>query len=161
MRIRDGRRLSFIVLGVAGAASISTLVTVDALASPHNDYMLQCQGCHQPDGSGSSGSVPDMRDTIGLFLGVPGGREFLVGVPGSAQSPLSNAELAEVLNWMIVAFGPREVAARFTPFTADEVALTRRPLADVEPARNALMDLIEAGRTSTSSSHIEQAASQQ
>ena len=160
MRIRDGRGLSFIVLGVAVAASISTLVAVDALASPHNDYMLQCQGCHQPDGSGSSGSVPDMRDTIGRFLFVPGGREFLVRVPGSAQSPLSNAELAEVLNWMIVAFGPREVAVRFTPFTGDEVARTRRPLADVEPARNALMHLIEARQTLPSNQRTGQTAAQ-
>ena len=160
MRTRVGRPTFAIALCLAGAALAATSVAFGALASPHNDYMLQCQGCHQPDGSGSSGSVPDMRDTIGLFLFVPGGREFLVRVPGSALSPLSNARLAEVLNWMIAAFGPSEVAARFTPFTAGEVARTRRPLADVEPVRKALMNLIEAGRTSESSSLIEPTAAQ-
>ncbi len=114
MRIRIGCRFPVIGLWVAGAALVVTSVAAGALASPHNDYRLQCQGCHRPDGSGSIGGVPDLRDTMGLFLGVPGGREFLVRVPGSAQSPLTNARLAEVLNWMIAAFGPREVAARFT-----------------------------------------------
>ena len=50
---------------------------------------------------------------MGTFLTVPGGREYLVRVPGSAQSPLSDAELARVLNWMIRAFGPPAIAADF------------------------------------------------
>ena len=64
-------------------------------ASPHNDYMLQCQGCHMADGRGSPGSVPDLRGRMGLFIEVHGGRAYLISVPGSAQSPLSNLELAK------------------------------------------------------------------
>ena len=146
------RLFSVGVLGVTSTALFAMSAATSALASPQNDYMLECQGCHQPNGSGSIGSVPDLRDTIGLFLGVPGGREFLVRVPGSAQSSLSNARLAEVLNWMIETFGPSEVAARFTRFTAGEVARSRQPLNDVEPVRNALMRRIEAERTAARSS---------
>ena len=65
-------------------------------------YMLNCQGCHQADGRGLQGSVPDMRNFVGKFLDTPGGREFLVQVPGSANSPLSDAALAELLNWILI-----------------------------------------------------------
>ena len=72
--------------------------------------------------------------------------EYLVRVPGSAQSPLSNARLAEVLNWMIREFGPEEVAADFAPFGADEVARYRDPpLSDVESVRLELVRKIEQG----------------
>jgi mono/diheme cytochrome c family protein len=117
-------------------------------ATPHNDYMLQCQGCHMADGSGSPGSVPDLRGNLVRFLTVAGGREFLIRVPGSAQSPLSDAELAEVLNWMVRAFDPAAVARRFTPFTAQEVAAHRTPLADVVSVRTALMERIASGSSS-------------
>ncbi|MFQ5512921.1 MAG: c-type cytochrome [Myxococcota bacterium] len=104
-------------------------------------YMLECQGCHRPDGSGWPGAVPSLRNSIGRFLTVPGGREFLVRVPGSAQSPLSDAELAEVLNWMIRSFGPEPIAARFEPYRAEEVQRYRRsPLTDVESVRRTLLE---------------------
>jgi hypothetical protein len=110
-------------------------------ADPRIDYMLECQGCHLPDGSGKPGAVPSLRDSIGRFLLVPGGRAFLVQVPGSATSPLSDERLAAVLNWMIEHFGPAEVAADFRPFVADEVAAWRsQPLLDVESRRAALVE---------------------
>jgi len=111
-------------------------------ANPRHDYMLQCQGCHMADGSGSLGSVPDLRGRLGLFLEVEGGREFLIRVPGSAQSPLSNSELAKVLNWMVREFGPSQVSARFAPFTAREIGRHRRPLSEIEPLRQILMERI-------------------
>ena len=51
------------------------------------NYILNCQGCHLPDASGSPGVVPRMNDFIGNFLHVDGGREFIVQVPGSANAP--------------------------------------------------------------------------
>ncbi len=98
------------------------------------------------DGSGVPGSVPDLRENLGLYLGVEGGREFLIRVPGSAQSPLTNSELAEVLNWMIRKFGPAEVGANFELFTAEEVSLHRRPLADVVTVRAGLIERIASAR---------------
>ena len=142
-----------LMIGVACAA-LSPLFPVWAAdpvrADAGNDYMLQCQGCHMADGSGLPGSVPDLRGHLGLFVGVQGGRQFLISVPGSAQSPLSNSELAEVLNWMIREFGPAEVAPNFMPFTAEEVGLHRRPLTEVEPVRRILMERIASGRPAAS-----------
>ncbi len=39
------------------------------------NYMLNCQGCHSADGSGI-GDIPEMKNFVGNFLRVPGGREF-------------------------------------------------------------------------------------
>ncbi len=129
------RRGSALALGLALAG-----FAVDARAAPGIDYMLQCQGCHLADGGGSPGAVPPLAGLVGKFLWVPRGREYLVRVPGSSQSPLSDAELAAVLNWMIRRFGPAEVAQDFTAFSADEVAGYRNPpLTDVETLRAELL----------------------
>jgi len=129
-------------------ALAAALTAAEASGGPDRDYMLQCQGCHRADGSGFGASVPDLRGSVGLFLEVPGGREFLVQVPGSAQAPLGDAELAAVLNWMIARFGPERVAASFEPYTGAEVSLLRRPLLDVAGARAKLVERIaeEQGR---------------
>ena len=103
-------------------------------------YMLECQGCHLADGAGAAGKVPALKGFVGRFLTVAGGREYLVQVPGSAQSRLDDAELASVLNWIVGRFGPEAIAANFVPFTAQEVARYRgRPLTDVEAVRRELM----------------------
>ncbi len=131
--------------GRAGKAAIAALCVwtfaVDASAnSPDIDYMLQCRSCHLADGAGAPGRVPDLRDQIGLFLTVQGGREFLIRVPGSSQSPLDDARLAAVLNWMVREFGPASVAASFEPFDSEEVARHRsEPLIDVEGKRAGLL----------------------
>jgi mono/diheme cytochrome c family protein len=131
-----------------------TLVTGGASAvsaeAPQILYMLQCQGCHLADGSGAPGSVPSLAG-LERFLAVPGGREYLVRVPGSAQSPLSDAELAAVLNWMIREFGLPEVAADFAPYSAGEVAGVRHPpLTDVDDVRRDLLRRIaRRGRESS------------
>jgi hypothetical protein len=80
MRLRAAA-VALVVLGVTAPARAE---------SPEILYMLQCRGCHRPDGAGTPGVVPPLAGFVGRFLGVPGGREFLVRVPGSAQSPLTD-----------------------------------------------------------------------
>ena len=58
------------------------------------NWTLNCQGCHRPDGSGSEGTAPSLAGTVSKFLNVPGGRDYLGRVPGVATSPLGNADLA-------------------------------------------------------------------
>jgi hypothetical protein len=129
------RRASALALGLCLVG-----FACDARADPGVDYMLQCQGCHLADGGGSPGAVPPLTGLMGKFLWVPRGREYLVRVPGSSQSPLSDAELAAVLNWMIRRFGPEQAARDFTAFSADEVAGYRDPpLTDVETLRAELL----------------------
>ena len=59
---------------------------------------------------------------------LPGGREYLSRVPGAATAPISDAELAELLNWALWNFDSSHVAPGFKPYTAAEVgALRARP----------------------------------
>jgi hypothetical protein len=132
-------------MGAVFAALVATRVAAEGRADPRVDYMIQCQGCHLADGSGLPGAVPPLQGRLGRFLEVPGGRAFLVKVPGSAQSALDDARLASVLNWMIRRFGPKTVAARFRPYDAAEVARWRRePLVDVAAERARIVSRIDA-----------------
>ena len=131
----------------AALAALALLAAASARgADPRVDYMLQCQGCHLADGSGSPGAVPDLRGSLARFPGVPGGREYLVRVPGAAQSPLSDARLAALLDWMLREFGPAEAAAGLEPYRAEEVARWRaQPYAEVQTVRRELLRRIEPG----------------
>ncbi|MAE96749.1 MAG: hypothetical protein CL910_19040 [Deltaproteobacteria bacterium] len=133
------------ILLVLFAAS-AAWATDEAGARPSNeprvDWMLQCQGCHQADGSGAPRSgVPNLVGSVARFLSVPGGREYLVRVPGASGSNLTDSELAAVLNWMVQTFGPAEHAHAAAPYTTAEVTRVRRPpLTEVEALRARLLE---------------------
>ncbi|MCY1338727.1 hypothetical protein D9M69_245920 [compost metagenome] len=92
------------------------------------NYQLQCAGCHLGDGEGSrANDTPRMKDFVGNFLKVEGGREFLVRVPGMAQSALSDGQLADLLNWLLREDGMAgtSMPAEYHAYTAEEVAAIR------------------------------------
>jgi len=89
------------------------------------NWVLNCQGCHRPDGSGSASTAPALAHTVSKFLTVRGGREYLGRVPGVATSPVGNAELAELMNWIFWRFDKEHIPAGFRPFTADEIGPLR------------------------------------
>jgi hypothetical protein len=123
------RLLALLFAGVGSAAAYE----------PRINYMLQCMGCHTPDGSGEPGRVPSIKATLVPFATSAAGRRFLVQVPGASQSTLSDAELAELLNWMIENLSAAK-PDRFTHFTAAEVASFRRtPLVEVRATRERLL----------------------
>jgi mono/diheme cytochrome c family protein len=124
-------------------ALILLFAAAAAAEGPKLSYMLNCMGCHQSDGAGVSGKIPALKKRMGLFLQVPGGREYLVQVPGTAQSSLDDSEVAEVLNWMLREFSPDEMPADFNPYTEAEVARIRTPLVYVSPTRKRLLAAIE------------------
>ena len=106
------------------------------------DYQMNCQGCHTPDGSGA-GSVPAMKGHVGVFLESRAGREYLVRVPGSATSALSDERLAAVLNWIVYEFAGDSLQSPLTPFTATEVGRLRaKPLTEVNDYRNHVLRAI-------------------
>lgn len=147
---RIGRRL----LGVAACAlalSASAQQAVPAASptatgSARGDFFLQCAGCHRFDGRGSPRhGIPDFRDSVGWFTHLPAGREYLVRVPGSSQSQLTDAELAEVLNWMLRSFSAAQLPADFSPYTTEEVTRMRRPAyEDIVPVRHGLARALAA-----------------
>ena len=99
---------------------------LERLSGPRVDFALRCRGCHGFAGEGTPGHVPRLDGFVGLFTQVPGGRDYLMRVPGVARSQLDDARLAAVLNWMLATYGGGEVDAGFTPYSAAEVSSARR-----------------------------------
>ena len=135
-----------ILVLLLAASSVAAPPGVENAERARVNYMLNCQGCHGPEGTGTiDGAVPAMKDFVGKFLSVAGGREFLVQVPGSANAALSDAALAEVLNWMLPQISPTQIPADFEPYTTTEVAALRQtPLEDVITQRERLVALMPA-----------------
>ena len=111
------------------------------------NWTLNCQGCHRPDGTGSELTAPSLAGTVARFLSVPGGREYLCRVPGVATSPLGNADLAELMNWMFWRFDRAHMPADFEPFTAAELGRWRtQPLRlEASQMRRDLLLLADGG----------------
>jgi hypothetical protein len=112
-------------VGVGAPAGVGVPVGVDNAQRAWQHWTLNCQGCHRPDGTGSAGTAPSLAGTVARFLSVPGGREYLGRVPGVATSPLSNADLSEVMNWMLWRFDKEHLPANFQPYTAAEIGQLR------------------------------------
>jgi mono/diheme cytochrome c family protein len=122
---------------MAGAANAGT---------PQTDYMIHCMGCHLVDGQGApAAGVPSFVDRVGYYLVVPDGRPYLAQVPGAADSPLDDAELAAVLNWILARFGGTSLPADYVPLDAAEVSRYRssRPQ-DIDAERRRLAPAIAA-----------------
>lgn len=91
-------------------------------------YLLYCGGCHGINGHSSDTAVPSLKGQVDAFLCLPEGREYIVRLPNVAFAPLSDAQLAELMNF-VVALGQTRVGKGDPPYTAAEVgALRRKPL---------------------------------
>lgn len=136
------------ICSLAAVLCLSVPMLADASpdARARAQYILGCAGCHQVDGSGVSRSgIPTMRNQLGHFLSLPAGRAFLVKVPGTSNSPFSNADIARMLNWMAHEFSAATLPADFTPYTEAEVAAYRSaPLDDVPATRAAIVAQLAA-----------------
>jgi len=114
---------------------ISAPAALSAEARVEEHYLLHCSGCHRADGVGVAGTTPSLHG-LGTLLEYEGGRAYLGRVPGVAQAPLGDADLATLLNWMLERFSG---AAPQPRYTGEEVARLRaRPLRDPLAARAAL-----------------------
>jgi predicted amidohydrolase YtcJ len=121
-------------LGCAVAALVCQL----AQASPEQDYMLHCMGCHGTQAQGVAGKVPPLANSLGRFMRTAEGRNYVLRVPGAANSALSDHQLAAVLNWLAGRFDAS--GADLAPFTSEEVSrLRHEPLLSVGAARSAVV----------------------
>lgn len=124
-----------------GAPGILAAETADQPAGVTNmqlawqNWTLNCQGCHRLDGTGSDTTAPSLAGTVAKFLWVPGGREYLMRVPGVATAPLSDADLAELVNYILWRFDKQDLPEHFRPFTAAEIAPLRSHPLRLEASR--------------------------
>jgi mono/diheme cytochrome c family protein len=116
-----------------------------AFASPGQDYMLYCMGCHGAEAQGVPGKVPPLAHALGDYMRTPEGRNYVLRVPGAASSVLSDAQLAAVLNWVAMRFSAPQLPGEVSWFTTDEVAQARHtPLADVLATRREIVRSLAA-----------------
>ncbi len=112
---------------------------------PDQLYTLNCWGCHQPHAQGIPGSVPRLANSMGYFLLIPEGRAYLARVPGVAAAPLSDDEIARVLNWILLTFSQPELPKNFAPYTAAEIGGYRTDkLVNVKETRRRLAAKLSA-----------------
>ena len=76
-------------------------------------------------GEGKPPNVPTLHDELGKMMSVNAMRGYLARVPGSAHAPISNSELTEVLNWLLVEFNAETLPKNFKKLTVGEVTEAR------------------------------------
>ena len=88
-------------------------------------YLLYCGGCHGITGHSSDAAVPSLKGQVDAFLCLPSGREYLIRLPNVAFAPLTDAQLADLMNF-VVALGNTREDKGDPPYTATEVGFLRR-----------------------------------
>ena len=128
------------------AATVGSLIwAATAQASPQQDYVLYCMGCHGAQAEGVPGKVPPLAHALGRYMRTPEGRNYILRVPGAANSVLSDTQLAAVLNWLAQTFDGDELSATVPLFTPAEVSGTRHsPLSSVLATRREVVRALEA-----------------
>ncbi|MDC8786386.1 c-type cytochrome [Roseateles koreensis] len=160
--MKNRRLLSTAALAVALVSSLDGATAGEGAGAPYvrhdqgaqraqRNYTQFCSGCHLPDGSGApTKGIPSMQGMLARFLGVPGGRQYIVQVPGVMNSGLKDGEVAELMNWLVGQMSPENAATPPPGYSPSEIAMLRstRPV-DVPAARRALiqrMALPESGQ---------------
>lgn len=91
-----------------------------------SDYVEHCGGCHGIQGDAAPADLPSLRGRVGWFMCTPEARTYLVRLPNVARSRITdNAQLADLLNFMVFGLGGASTPKTAKPFTAEEVARER------------------------------------
>jgi hypothetical protein len=149
-RIRAALRIGA-ALRLGAACAAAALWSAGAMSAwayqPLVNFQLQCMGCHLADGSGEAGRVPSVRRSLVRFSQLAEGRQYVIRVPGVAQSPLSDEETAALLNWMARNLSDLALPPDFVDYSAAEIRRWRgQPLAEVSAMRARLMSVTAAPR---------------
>jgi hypothetical protein len=123
--MRTDRTLVFTVAALLSAAPVAGALERPVSSNVEQNYLLFCGGCHGVAGGGVPHRVPALKDTLGRFLRADGGRELLLRFPGVLNSQLSDAALAQVMNWCVATFAGPESPTELRPYSADEVRSAR------------------------------------
>jgi cytochrome c553 len=115
-------------IGVLAGAAPAAAPEGNGISRAAAGYLLNCGGCHGIGGKSSDSAVPTLRGQVASFLCLPEGRSFIARLPNVAFAPLSDEDLAEVMNF-VVAFDDGNPPVGAVPYTRQEIAeLRRRPL---------------------------------
>ena len=137
---RDGRiprewlcaavALAGVAVSAAAAGTAPRPAPRAEIADPvlaRSDYVEHCGGCHGVDGRSAPAQVPQLRDRIGYFMCTPAARAYLIRLPNVAHSRITdNAQLADLLNFVVFDLGGASTPPGTRPFSAAEVARERQ-----------------------------------
>ena len=112
----------------ASGGAVGSAEGAPRISRPASAYLQNCGGCHGINGTSSDIAVPSLLGQVGSFLCLPEGRRYIVRLPNVALAPVSDKELAELMNF-VIAFDPKPSMPGAGPYTAAEVGeLRRNPL---------------------------------
>jgi cytochrome c553 len=118
------------------------------VAKAQYNWVMHCQGCHGAEAQGTPGSVPRLAGNVARFLQFRAGRAYLGRVPGVAFVELPDADVAELLNWIVQRFDGEHVPKTFTLYSEKEVeGLRQKPLiSGAYTERQKLLQLVPGAR---------------
>ena len=92
-----------------------------------SDFIENCAGCHGLRGTTVPAHLPEIKDRVGWFMCTPGSRAYLLRLPNVAHSRITdNAQLADLMNYVVFVLGGKSVPTGTKPFTGPEVAHERQ-----------------------------------
>ncbi|PZQ49908.1 MAG: cytochrome C [Rhodovulum sulfidophilum] len=93
-----------------------------AFAQARANYILRCAGCHGMEGLGTEiGGVPAFPNSVEFLANDDAGRTYIMHVPGVVGASLDDAEIAEVMNYVVAHWSETPAP----PFTEEEVRRRR------------------------------------
>jgi hypothetical protein len=93
--------------------------------SAQSDYIEHCGGCHGLAGDSAPAAIPVLRQRVGYFMCSEAGRDYLLQLPNVAFSPTDNAQLADLMNYVVFGLGGSSTPRGARPFTEADVARLR------------------------------------
>jgi len=147
--------------------SAATVQQPAAAIHPGKAPYARCAACHLPDGAGIPSTFPPLGENIVMLASSAAGREYLTmaiksGLVGAmevqgqqfmgampAQHPgLNEAEIADVLNYIVEELNGQKTNPDFTKFTAAETASTfskhvNVSMSDTLALRNSALEAME------------------
>jgi mono/diheme cytochrome c family protein len=107
-------------------ASDPRLAAIGDIDQAHADFVEHCAGCHGVRGNSAPAALPELQGRVGWFMCTAPSRAYLIRLPNVAHSRISdNAQLADMLNYMVFVVGGSSAPAHAQPFTAQDVARER------------------------------------
>ena len=145
-----------------------------ARASGIDVFAARCSPCHQPGGQGVPGAYPPLKDSVGAYVRLPEGRTYLVhvvtfGMTGTIAAQgktyngfmqpwtqLSDADIADVLNHILLDLNAALLPTSFVRFTATEVNTLRAKhlsFDEVHGERETMMKTLAANPAAPDEAH--------
>jgi len=117
-----------LVRGGVHAAPVFDPATVMAdPAQARIDYIENCGGCHGVTGDTVPAHLPELAGRVGWFMCTPEARAYLLRLPNVAHSRITDdAELADLMNYVVFVLGKGTAPAGTPPFTTAEVTYNRK-----------------------------------